>query len=199
MLCWSGGGPYALAIAHKYPQIIEGVYILCGFTKQFDGEVMQQMGRNKWYFRSARFTPPLLQIGLNITKRRKIASLPPQGVTGLPYRDYQLMQQGIKQVSKLTLKEATRKGARSAVHEAASYYKDFGFDISKIEKPIHYWWGTKDMSVVEAHARELERRAQRPVMYYREDEGHLSLYLKCFAEAIQTIALSHATHTISGS
>ena len=198
VLCWSGGGPYALAIAHKYPQVIEGVYILCGFTKRFDREVMQQMGRNKWYFRSARFIPSALQIGLRITRSRKITSLPPQQYTGLPYRDYTLLQQGIKQVAEVTLKEATRKGTRSAVHEALSYYKDPGFQLSEIAQPIHYWWGTKDMSVAEAHAREIETKAQRPVMHYLKDEGHLSLYLKCFGEAIQTIALSHATHIVSG-
>jgi len=198
VLCWSGGGPYALAIAHRYPEAIEGVYILCGFTKRFDKEVMQQMGQNKWYFRSARYIPLALLIGLNIVRRRKIESLPARTVTGLPYRDYTLLQQGIKQLAGLTLKEATRKGGRSAVHEAASYYEDFGFSLSEIEQPIHYWWGTKDMSVVEAHAREVERYAQRPIMHYREDEGHLSLYLKSFNEAINTIALSHATHTIAG-
>ncbi|HYO23123.1 MAG TPA: alpha/beta hydrolase, partial [Flavisolibacter sp.] len=199
VLCWSGGGPYALAIAHKYPQVIEGVYILCGFTKRFDEDVMRQMGSNKWYFRAAKFAPPLLQIGLNVTRQRKINSLPPRTITGLPYRDYTLLQKGIRQVAGLTLKEATRKGARSAVHEAASYYKDFQFSVSEIVQPIHYWWGTKDMSVVEAHAREVEQKAQRPILHYLPDEGHLSLYLKCFGEAIRTIALSHATHTVSGS
>ncbi|HUC82314.1 MAG TPA: alpha/beta hydrolase [Flavisolibacter sp.] len=198
VLCWSGGGPYALAVAHQYPKEITGVYILCGFTKPFDTEVTQQMGRNKWYFRCAKYAPPLLQIGLNITLSRKINSLPNRAFTGLPYKDYTLLQKGIKQVAGLTLKEATRKGTRSAVHEAMSYYKNFGFVLGEIEKPIHYWWGTKDMSVAEAHAREIERKAKRPVMHYREDEGHLSLYLKCFGEAIETIALSHATHTTAG-
>jgi pimeloyl-ACP methyl ester carboxylesterase len=198
VLAWSGGGPYALAIAHKYPQLIEGVYILCGFTKRFDQEVMQQMGRNKWYFRNARVIPPFLQLGLNIVRRRPTDHLPPRALTGLPYTDYMLLQKGIKQVAGLTLKEATRKGARSAVHEAASYFKDPGYSIADIQTPIHYWWGTKDMSVVEAHAREIEQKAQRPIMHYRKDEGHLSLYIKCFNEAIQTISLSHATHTVAG-
>lgn len=197
VLCWSGGGPYALAIAHKYPQIIEGVYILCGFTKQFDSEVLRQMGSNKWYFRCAKYAPLFLRIGLNITRRRKINSLPNRAITGLPYRDHVLLEKGIKQVAGLTLKEATRKGTRSAVHEAQSYFREFGFSISEIVQPIHYWWGTKDMSVVEAHAREVEQKAQRPIMHYLQDEGHLSLYLKCFSEAVQTIALSHATHKVS--
>jgi pimeloyl-ACP methyl ester carboxylesterase len=198
VLCWSGGGPYALAIAHKYPHLIQGVYILCGFTKKFDKDVLQQMGSNKWYFRCAKYAPLLLQAGLNITRRRKINSLPQRKLTGLPYRDYTLLQQGIKQIAGLTLKEATRKGARSAVQEAASYFNDFGFAVNEIEQPIHYWWGTKDMSVVEAHAREIEQKAQRPILHYLQEEGHLSLYLKCFSEAIQTIALTHATHTTAG-
>ena len=197
VLCWSGGGPYALAIAHNYPQIIEGVYILCGFTKQFDKDVMQQMGMNKWYFRCAKYAPLGLQLALNITRRKKINSLPHQKITGLPYKDYALLQEGIKQVAGLTLKEATRKGAKSAVHEAASYFKKFSFAVENIVQPIHYWWGTKDMSVVEPHAREIEQKAQRPVMHYLNDEGHLSLYLKCFGEAIQTIALEHSIHIVA--
>lgn len=50
VLCWSGGGTYALAIADKHPQVVKGVYILCGFTRQFDKGVMEHMGLNKWYF-----------------------------------------------------------------------------------------------------------------------------------------------------
>jgi pimeloyl-ACP methyl ester carboxylesterase len=33
VLCWSGGGPYALAIAWQYPSLINGVYIICGFSR----------------------------------------------------------------------------------------------------------------------------------------------------------------------
>ena len=163
----------------------------------FDAEVMQQMGGNKWYFRGARYIPPFLQLGLSIARRRPTEQLPPRAFTGLPYPDYTLLQKGFKQLAGLTLKEATRKGTLSAVHEAALYYKDFNFRIEEITQPIHYWWGTRDMSVAQAHAREIEQQAQRPVMHYREDEGHLSLYIKCFNDAIQTIYLSHATHTVS--
>ena len=124
--------------------------------------------------------------------------MPPRAFTGLPHKDYVLLQENIKKIAGLTLKEATRKGARTAVHEAQSYYKDLGYLIENISQPIHYWWGTKDMSVAEAHAREIEQKAQRPVMHYLPDEGHLSVYIKCFPEAIKTIALSHATNTVSG-
>jgi hypothetical protein len=51
------------------------------------------------------------------------------------------------------------------------------------------------MSVVEAHAIEVEQKAPHAVMHYRQDEGHLSLYLKSFAEALQTIERAHFTNT----
>ena len=197
VLAWSGGGPYALAIAHRHPQVIAGVYILCGFSKKFDSDVIRQMGGNKWYFRSAKYIPLVLRLAMNIVRSRKTDHLPPRALTGLPYKDYVLLQENIRKIAGLTLKEATRKGARTAVHEAVSYYKETGYSIADIEQPIHYWWGTKDMSVAEAHAREIEQKAQKPVMHYLQDESHLSVYIKCFPEAVKTIALAHTTSTIS--
>jgi pimeloyl-ACP methyl ester carboxylesterase len=197
-LCWSGGGPFALAMAYRFPQMIAGVYILCGFTKRFDKAVVKQMGLNRWYFLSARYTPLFLQLGLNITRRKKTAYLPKQQFTGLPYVDYRMLETNIKDVAGLTLKECTRKGAKAAVQEAALYFSDFGFQVNNIQQPIHYWWGSVDMNVAELHALEIEQNAQQPVMHYREGEGHLSLYVRSFDEALQAIARSNATHTFSG-
>ena len=39
VLGWSGGGPYALAIARKYSSVIKNVFIICGFTRQFTKEI----------------------------------------------------------------------------------------------------------------------------------------------------------------
>jgi pimeloyl-ACP methyl ester carboxylesterase len=197
VLCWSGGGPYALAMAYRYPQVVNVVYILCGFTRRFDKSVLQQMGLNKWYFLSAKYTPLLLRAGLNIMRRKKTAYLPKQQFTGLPYIDYSMLQKRIKDVAGLTMKEGTRKGAKPVVHEAASYFNDYGFSIKEIRQPVHYWWGSVDMNVVGLHAREIEQNAPHPVMHYREGEGHLSLYVKCFGEALQAIARAEPIHTSS--
>ncbi|HEV7333960.1 MAG TPA: alpha/beta hydrolase [Flavisolibacter sp.] len=195
VLCWSGGGPYALAMAYRFPNIVSGVYILCGITKPFDKTVLQQMGLNKWYFLTARYAPLLLQAALGFVRRRKTKHLPPQQFSGLPYVDYKLLQQQLKDVAGLTLKEATRRGAKTMVQEAASYFGHYGFDVKDIQQPIHYWWGSLDMNVVELHAKEVETNATTAIMHYREGEGHLSLYIKAFAEALQAIARADASHT----
>ncbi|HET7896929.1 MAG TPA: alpha/beta hydrolase, partial [Flavisolibacter sp.] len=187
VLCWSGGGPYALATAHNYPGIVEGVYILCGIAKPFDKEVLQQMGLNKWYFVSARNTPLLLRSALAILRQTETTSLPNRKLTGLSVVDYSLLQHAVKEVAACTVKESIRKGTKTAVQEAGLYFHPFDFSIKTIQQPIHYWWGTKDMAVVELHAREIEQKARHPVMHYREGEGHLSLYINCFAEALEAI------------
>lgn len=198
VLCWSGGGPYALAAAYRFPAAVTGVYILCGITKTFDKAVLRQMSLNKWYFLTGRYLPFFLQAGLNFMRRRQTTSLPHQQLTGLPTVDYRLLQQHSKEVAGLTMKEATRKGTKAAVHEAALYFSEYGFAISDIQQPIHFWWGTHDMNVVELHAGEVEQNAQHPVMHYREGEGHLSLYIHCFGEALQSIALDEAKRISSG-
>lgn len=192
-LCWSGGGPYALAMAYRFPATITGVYILCGFTKPFDKAILRQMGLNKWYFLTARYAPLLLGAALGFVRRRKTEHLPPQQFSGLPSVDYRLLQQQLKRVAGLTLKEATRRGSKIMVQEAGSYFHPFGFRVNDIRQPIHYWWGTLDRSVVERHAKEVEATAKKAIMHYREGEGHLSLYLKAFEEALREIARHQTT------
>ena len=192
VLCWSGGGPYALAAAHQLPQHIESVHIICGFTRTFGPDVTSQMGMNRWYFYLARNSAFFLRSAMNVISHKKTTVSPPRRITGLPHEDYRLIQNPmmLEELSKHTLKQATRFGSRGAVYEANNYYRDFGFSLENIHQPIHYWWGTKDMTVIRLHPEALESRAPHPVMHYREGEGHLSLYIHCFKEILQTVASS---------
>ena len=189
VLAWSGGGPYALAIAHQYPQLISLVSIICGFTRPFASDVLRLMGMNKWYFRSAKYTPWLLKTSMNVIRKRPAKQIPPQWITGLPYVDYAYLRQPtyLQTMSRLTLKEACRNGTRGPVYEARMYFNDFGFALSDIQQPVHYWWGLEDMTVIRLHAEAVEQQAPNVSMHYREKEGHLSLYVNCFEEVLQTI------------
>jgi len=189
VLTWSGGGPYALALAHQYPQLISLVSIICGFTRSFDRDVLQLMGMNKWYFRMARNAPWLLKSSMNIIRKQKTKAAPPQWITGLPYVDYAYFRQPkhLQTLSRLTLKEACRNSAQGPVYEASLYFNDFGFSLSTIQQPVHYWWGLEDMTVIRLHAEAVEQQAPNAIMHYREKEGHLSLYVNCFEEVLQTI------------
>lgn len=192
VLSWSGGGPYALAIAHHYPDIINQVYIICGFTKRFNKNVVGEMVMNRWYFRSAKYTPLLLGSTLSIIKKKKITSAVSQKLTGLPDEDHALLKD-VKHLSGLmnvTVKEACRSGSKGAVHEARSYFTHFGFDVKNIHQPITYWWGLKDNTVTGIHATTIENETVNGTVLRKSNEGHLSLYVNYMKEILQTIASS---------
>lgn len=190
VLCWSGGGPYALAIAHQHPALIQSVHIIAGFTRKFDKEVSQQMGLNKWYFWAAKFIPHFQRLGMNILRRKKIQRSVPRKITGLSYEDYRLLHTGtlLEGMAKVSMKEAARLGAKGPVYEARNYFNDFGFELKDIPQPVHYWWGTKDMAIIKLHPEAIEQSVRNAVMHYREREGHLSIYVNHFKEIVQTIA-----------
>jgi pimeloyl-ACP methyl ester carboxylesterase len=190
VLCWSGGGPYALAMAHEFPELVNNVSIICGFARKFDKSIFSQMGINKWYFRFSKFTPWAVRATMNFLRKRKINRIPPQWITGLPFIDYQLVKpiSKFRELARVSMKEAARNGGRGPVAEARSYYKPFGFDIASIRCRVHYWWGTKDMSVIRLHAEEVEIKIPGAIMHYREEEGHLSLYINHFKHVLQAMA-----------
>ncbi len=189
LMCWSGGGSYALAMAWKYPSLIKNVFILCGFSRQFTKEVTTLMTHNKWYFRTARYTPWLLGVALNAVRHSRSKNSVPQWITGLPDADYHFLKEpeGLRQLLRHTVREACRKGTKGAIHEARLYYKPLGFDIADIQQPVHYWWGTLDNTVIHLHAKAVEEGIKNSVLHYKRGEAHLSLWVHYFTEVLDTV------------
>ena len=189
VLCWSGGGPYALAIAHRCPLMINRIGILSGVTRHFDASVFRQMGTNKWYFRMAKYSPWLLQKLMNVLRFRTFRNPIPQRLTGLADVDYKLVHdaQHLNALANLTIREACKHGAMGAVHEARLYCRDFGFALNEIRQPVHYWWGDLDSSVSAIHPETAEKNIPSATMHYRKGEGHLSMFQKGFPEALKIL------------
>jgi len=191
VLGWSGAGPFALAIAYKYPAIINSVFILTGFTRSF-GEpgVFKNMSGNKYYFGAARTIPWLLRSVLSIVSKQKAKSPIPQWISGLPDVDHNLIKlpKQLKAVADNTLKEACINGSNGVVYEAATYYNDFQFTLKDVTQPVHYWYGLKDTTVTKIHPQSLEQQLPNSVLHYKQDEGHLSTYINYFEEVLRTIA-----------
>ncbi|MBD0285798.1 MAG: GNAT family N-acetyltransferase [Flavisolibacter sp.] len=190
LLCWSGGGPFALAMAYKYLQNISKVCIIAGFSQPFTGEIRKQMHRNKWYFLTAEKAPFILQKVLNLIRSHEPKKPLSQKSADLPDVDYALMKEvpQLKKLMAVTLQEAVRNGSKGAVHEAALYAKPFHFSLSSISVPVHFWWGIEDRAVVYPHAKALEDEVPDLTPHYKPGEGHLSIYINCLNEILQTLA-----------
>ncbi len=192
LLCWSGGGPYALALAYHFPQLIHSVYIVTGFSRSFsEPNVFKNMNGNVYYFGAARYVSWLMKPIMNYVGRHEADKPIPQKISRLPDVDHKLLAdpEVINHFTKVTLNEACRFGSNGLVHEAALYFNETGYTLSKINQPVHYWWGTKDNTVTKVHAEAVEQQVPNSVMYYKPNEGHLSVYVNCFEEVLETITM----------
>lgn len=195
LLCWSGGGPYALAMAFYYPQLIEGLFAIAGFSRSFgEEEVYEQMGWNKMYFNTARILPVALHGALEVVKSVKPETPISQRLYDLATVDYRYL----KDVAKLnafldlTVREALQPGTDGAVQEAALYFAPYGFRLQQIRTPVHFWWGTDDNTVTYIHAKSMEKMLPHVVPHYKINEGHLSIYIRYLAEVLETISVASA-------
>lgn len=191
LLCWSGGGPYALAMAHKHPEMISALFIIAGFSASFgEHEVFEKMGWNKMYFHAARRLPLLLKGTLALIKHQEIETPIHQELFDLSNADYALLKNVAPLNSFLehTIKEACRDGSTGAVQEAQLYFEPFPFSLPEIQTPVHFWWGTEDNTVVYEHAKRLEQQLPNGTPHYKPGEGHVSIYVHCMNEVLQTIA-----------
>lgn len=191
VLCWSGGGPYALAIAHQYPGLIQSVFIIAGFTISLGTPgLLEEMNRNKYYFLSARNTPVIIEGLLNYLAKKEIIKSFPQFIAGVPDVDYSYMEDPrlLRQAASISLQEACRYGSTGAVKEAASYFEDFGYSLASISQLVHYWWGSADVEVINRHPQAIEQEVPHHKIYYKEGEGHVSIYVRYIKEVLETIA-----------
>ena len=90
-------------------------------------------------------------------------------------------------MSKYTLKEACRNGAKGAVADAQIYFQPFGFELARVSQPVHFWWGTEDNAVIAVHPETLHKEIVNKTLHYKPGEGHLSLYVNCFKEVLKVI------------
>jgi len=190
VLCWSGGGPFALAFAFYFRQLIKTVYIITGFTQSFgDPNIFRHMHANKYYFMAAKKFPWLLRAFMNWAAKKPVKKPFPKFLSGLPSVDYNLLAdaQKIKHFTEVTIHEACKQGSRGLVYEAALYFKHPGYDLSRITQPVHFWWGYHDKAITKIHAQELEKQVSNSIMHYKENEGHLSIYINCMEEVLETI------------
>ena len=194
VLCWSGGGPFALAMAYQYPQIITGIYIIAGFSRRIDAEVRKQMYANKFYFMTSRYFPWIQRLALRITTKKKITKPLPQRLAGLPNADYAYLKnvEKLNRFIAVTIKEGCRQSTKGPVYEAAIYFNNLGFPLSQIRQRVHYWWGTEDKAVVPLHPKAVEKQMSDSILHYKHGEGHLSIYIKYIEEVLQTIVREHA-------
>lgn len=72
------------------------------------------------------------------------------------------------------LLNGSRQGMQAVVHDVILFARHWGFSLPEIKVPIHFWQGTIDPLVPEAHAHAMAARIPGAGVTVCHNEGHLA-------------------------
>jgi pimeloyl-ACP methyl ester carboxylesterase len=179
LIGFSGGGPYALACAHRMPErvvasaVIGCVAPTCGSEAVSGGAVSL-----------ARRLSPLLEVvrePLGYALWALVRTLTPLSSQGfdafiriMPEGDQVVFRRpDIKRMFIDDLAQASRSGLHAPVYDVVLFARPWGFSLRDIRVPIRIWHGDSDNIVPLAHAEFLAQLLPNAKLRVRVREGHI--------------------------
>jgi len=170
----SGGGPYALACAHRIPGRLTTTAIVCGIGPS------EAPG--------AKDGTAMLLPGKSTLMRKLLLMLMAMGFRRNPDRFLSQMKDAVAEPDKLLLaqpevvqtfiysvREAFRSGTRGASWDAVLYKRPWGYQLQDISMQIHLWHGELDTQVPVSVGQYVANAVPNCRAKFLPDEGHLSL------------------------
>ncbi|HYF36012.1 MAG TPA: alpha/beta hydrolase [Prosthecobacter sp.] len=190
---WSGGGPYVLATAFRMPERLLSATVVCGAPP------LSFFGHEKLFWpyrvmiRLRRLFPSVLHLllyaGEHLT-RGEIHRPPLSWMMGLlaePDRRV-LSQPRFFQIIRGGMVEALRRGPQMIVADADIYLSEWGFQVSDVQFPVHFWHGKEDRNIHWQYSEQMAALMPRATTHWLENDGHYSLAIN-HCEAITRHAL----------
>lgn len=192
----SGGGPYALACAHKIPsESLSGCAVVAGsgpYHMTKDG--LSQGDKNMLFI--AKHVPWLLrlllwyQFGRNVADPGWWEKNYSQLAAGLPEPDEKVfLDPRVKNRIIDKTREAFLQGSKGLVHDFKLYSESWGFDPSEIpvETRVLIFHGELDKNVPISYSRTISEQIPNCKSKFYHDEGHLSLLVNRFEEIVNSL------------
>jgi pimeloyl-ACP methyl ester carboxylesterase len=193
MLGVSGGGPYALACAHKLGQRLDLAAVVCGLGPLDVPDLMRGMNPFvRFQLRLAGQVPLLgrLLAYANGWQLQHLGSgVYPLIQAALPPADQAIMQRPQVAAAIIhSVREALCLTLRGAVHELEIYNAPWDFSLAEIQTPVYLWHGEADNIVPVDMGRYLAQRIPACQAHFCPDQGHYSLAFGLIDEVLETIA-----------
>lgn len=191
---WSGGGPYVLITALKLPKRLLSASIICGAPPlKFLGD-REMFWLYRFMIQLRHYLPTVL--GTVLRLGGMVAKGVPQKaplrwlMKLLGEEDRRvLLLPGIYDVVRDATLGALQRGPRSVIADADIYLNEWGFEVSHINFPIHFWHGKQDRNIAWTYTERLAGLMPQAITHWSEVDGHYSMPIT-HAEQILTTALN---------
>ncbi len=177
----SGGGPSLMAVAHDYPERLKCVIDLaCAMPVYTDKEMIKSLGfADKMYAKLganlplALFKFPFYLLNIMLGVMKSPASFANMFKSSLCTADKALFAEpDFQYLIMEDFKELFRAGATGPAYDAQTNYREWGFALEDIAKPIDVFHGVEDKFVPIKFSEYLAARAQNVTINRIDGVGH---------------------------
>jgi pimeloyl-ACP methyl ester carboxylesterase len=175
----SGGAPYAMACAVRFPERVTALGLVSAVAP------LDAAG----LYRLARHAPWLLR-GLLRLMRRAARSTSERLAASFPEPDRRALQRPeVRKHLSTVLGEAMRQGVQGVARDMQLIAQPWGFDLAQVQTPVLLWHGEQDRNVPVAHGRHLLNSLPNCRATFYPHEAHLSLFINQGRELLRTLVL----------
>jgi pimeloyl-ACP methyl ester carboxylesterase len=187
---WSGGGPYALAVAHSLPGRVRRVGLVASVTPLAGTDFVRHLSRQlRRRARVGRLAPALVRLA--IAREVRAFTRDPARALSRAFADSPECDRAVAERFRDAFiewrREAYRQGVRGVADDALLYLKSWGFDPADVRVPVRLWHGEQDPTLTIPLGRHLAQALPHCNATFVPGEGHL-LCLARWKEILQEVA-----------
>ena len=177
---WSGGGPHSLNMTRE-PRCVASFTIAgVGEYGRTDLDFLEGMGpENHDEFGAAMKGEAAISDWMerNSPGLRNVSGADLIEAFGglIGDADKRALNPEVAEAMAATMRRALDKGFTGWLDDDLAFVRDFGFDISKIDKPVVIWQGDDDFMVPKAHSEWLAKHIPGSQLRFVPGHGHISL------------------------
>ena len=178
VIAWSGGGPYALATAHRFGDRVSKVGLVAPMAPLAGTTLTRELSPAlRRPARIAQIVPGFLRVAAARDRRgfmRDPAGFLAREFANGPECDRAALDRpGFKQMLILNRYETYRQGSGGLATDALLYLRPWGFQPSEVRAPIRRWVGEHDQTLLPAMARYFDQQLRGSTATVVAGEGHM--------------------------
>jgi pimeloyl-ACP methyl ester carboxylesterase len=178
LIGWSGGAPYALAVASVLGERVTRVVLVSPVAPLAGTRSAQHLSpRLRRNVRIARIAPWL--VGLTVSREVHAFARDPERAfdrvfADAPACDRVILEEGpVRRMYVASRIEAYRQGPRPILQDALLYLRPWGFEPSSVRVPVTLFHGELDDTIAPAHGRQLASMLGDYETSFVAGEGHM--------------------------
>ena len=178
VVAWSGGAPYALAVADALRERVDRVVLVAPIAPLAGTPAARDLSPAlRRRVRIARVAPWL--VSLSVAREVRAFARDPDRALARAFADAPACDRNVlddEPLRKMYLAsrgEAYRQGPRPVLHDALLYLRPWGFEISAVAAPVQIFHGRLDTTITEAHGLALAAALPKTETTLVDGEGHM--------------------------